>query len=771
VTLRNGRRWGLAVLVAAGALAFALTAHHHQPIEDWLFFRYLRAAALAGLFSVACLVAGHAVLVRTLRRVLPLDEHVTIAFALGVLVFFFASVVFGLLKLYGLPFFVLGPCTLIALGARDFIRTAARLRRHAVRLDLRWSLGPLRGAILAYGCVGVLLLWFTILSPRNASYDARWYHLPIAEHYVAQRGITAFREGWIPGALPQLASLIYAWAFSVPGRLFDRVEAAAHIEFTIFLMTLLGVAAIVRRILRERAPLSWVALFLFPGIFCYDSGLVLGADHVAALWAPPIFLLCLRYWERPTKCYALLLGAVVAGALDTKYTAAILLPLPLAVLIACAARRDLGSPRSSAWGSGALAIGSIVVLTSPHWLKNAVFYGDPLFPMLRRWLPSHPWSPAAEAPYVAWYTLRRPPLSPSSVLEMARTLALFSFVPHDFPQYHGDLPVFGSLFTLCTPLLVFLGRRCRLSWLVAGSYAGIATWFWIHQFDRYLQVLVPWMAAATAVVLVLVWREGGVLRVATGSLIALQIVWGSAVPFLPAHRAAGLSIYKVVIDLFARSDPKESDERLISYPDWEAIGRELPRGAKVLVHEEEIHLGLAAASALDYSGDQGALYWGEPGASSPAAVWKRLRAHGISHLVWADHLDHATDTVAGGLVFFEFATHHTNRLGSYGGFALASLSDAPPADTPPREVAYYPCDPDPLFGPGLYALEAMARAPGDSRPVTPPIAAVSVGEAVERAHFLVFDARCHVPLPSEIREQFELLAAREHSMMLMRRAP
>ena len=60
-----------------------------------------------------------------------------------------------------------------------------------------------------------------------------------------------------------------------------------------------------------------MALFLFPGIFCYDSGLVLGADHVAALWAAPIFLLSLRYVERPSIAYALLLGTVVAGALNT----------------------------------------------------------------------------------------------------------------------------------------------------------------------------------------------------------------------------------------------------------------------------------------------------------------------------------------------------------------------------------------------------------------------------------------------------------------------
>jgi len=764
------RRWRIAILVAAGTSVFALTVHRHHPIESWLFFRYLRAAALACLFSMTCLIAGHAVVIRVLHRVLPLDEHLAIALPMGVLVFFLASFGLGLLGLYGLPFFLLCPCLLIALGARDFLRAASRLRRHAARLDLRMSVGPLHGVILLFGCVAVLLVWFTILTPQNASYDARWYHLPIAEHYVAEGGIGPFREGWVLGAQPQLASLLYAWAFSAGGALFDRVETAAHIEFAIFLMTLIGVGAMVRRILGDRVRQSWVALFLFPGIFCYDSGLVLGADHVAALWAAPIFLLSLRYLETPSKPYALLLGAAVAGPIDTKYTAIILLPLPLAVVLAHAFPRPGRPNASSAWTLPALTAASALVLTAPHWLKNALFYGDPLYPLLRRWLPAHPWSAAAEAPYATWFTLRHPPLSLSGVLEMAKTLVTFSFVPHDFPQYHGEVPVFGSLFTLCTPLLPFVGRRKRLYLLFGAAYLGIAAWFWIHEFDRYLQVLVPWMAGATAAVLVLVWREGGMLRLAVALLVGLQIVWGSAVPFIPSHRAAGSAILKVVIDQFGRIDSMNAADRFTSFREWEDLAGALPPGAKVLVHEEEIHLGLAAASALDYPGNQGVFYWGEPGASSPADVWKRLRAHRVSHVVWANNLDHATDTVAGGLVFFEFVAHHTKRVGTYGGFALAALADTPPPDVPPGEIAYYPCDEDPLFAPGLYPLESMARAPGDRRPVAPPIASVSMDQALARARFLVFDARCHGPLPGETRAAFELLAARGQAMMLVRRS-
>jgi hypothetical protein len=774
------RRRAIAVLVLIGALVLALVFNRHEPIGEWLQVRYLRAALLASVFSLSCLVAGHAALVRILRRVLPLEEHLAIAFPLGVIAFFVASVAFGLLGLYGSPFFYFGPAVLVALGARDFTRLLARWRRHAAGLDLRLALDGLSAAILLFGCLGVAVVWLTILTPLNASHDARSYHLPIAEQYVVSGGIVRFDDGWVRGAFPQLASLLYAWAFSVPGALFDKVETAAHVELAIFFMTLLGVAAMVRRISRERAPLSWCALFLFPGIFCYDSGLVLGADHVAALFAAPIFLVSLRYHEAPSRAHAVLLGALLAGALGTKYTAVILLPLPLvlAATAACSARERARDAM--------IALTTLLALTAPHWLKNALFYDDPLFPALHALLPSAPWSKAAELPYSRWYALHHPPLGLSTLFAMVQTLVTFSFAPHDFPQFHRDLPVFGSLFTLCTPLVLFVNERRRLRWLMLGSYLGIATWFWIHEFDRYLQVLVPWMAAGTAVVLRCLWQAGRSVRVALAAMVGLQIAWGGAVPFFPTHRGAGDAVLKVVADLFARGYRGESANPPVAYPEWEAISRALPPGAKVLVHEEPARAGLGARSVLDLPGEQGAFYWGEPTTSTPLEVWQLLRTHGVTHLIWAEHLDHGIDTIAAALVFFDFVAHHTRVLGTFGGFVLAELGEAPQPRAEANEVAYYGCDepPDPApepvnwdpiwrprdpfrsrFAPGLYTFAAFSCRDGDRRPLCEPRPDVTQDEAIGHARFLVFDARCH-RLPADARDRFELLAARGESMLL-----
>ena len=101
-----------------------------------------------------------------------------------------------------------------------------------IRLRRPISVGsPLAIALLLFGAGGLLLVYFPILTPDNAAADARWYHLTLAEHYAAQGGIARFPEGSFLGAYPQLATVIYGWAFQLPRTIFfDRIEIAAHLS-------------------------------------------------------------------------------------------------------------------------------------------------------------------------------------------------------------------------------------------------------------------------------------------------------------------------------------------------------------------------------------------------------------------------------------------------------------------------------------------------------------------------------------------------------------
>lgn len=734
-----------------------------------LIFSYVKAWAALLLFGAAAFGIGHRLVKAALGSVPPIEEHLSLALPLGALAFFCATFVLGCLNLLGPSAFWSIPALLLLLGGRGGWRFLGRLRRRARSLQLLRPRGTLELLIWALGLLGALLVWLPTLLPENASYDARWYHLPIAEHYVAEGAIRAFPEGWVLGAYPQLASVLDVWAFLAPGRAFDHVVLAAQLEAGCFVVALLGVCACVRRLLGKRSLLAWCGVFLFPGVFCYDSGLVLNADHVAAAFAPAIALLTWRVARRPQPGAGALLGACLAGALDTKYSAAICLPLPL-LLLACALlrAREAGERRALLTGSAWAAL-SAAVFTSPHWLKNWLFYGDPFFPLLRAYLPAHPWPSFADVPFAASNWRARPTELGTGTLQMLRTLVTFSFEPHEFLAFHGRTPVFGSLFSLSTPLLWFVRERRRLLGLYAGVYACLAVWFWLHAFDRYLQVLVPWMAAGTVSVLLLLWRRSAAQRWAVASLVSLQVAWGATVPFIPSHQGVeGGLVLPAVIRLVRQHVMRDPP---LPFKEWAELAAVLPPHARVLIHEEEIHAGLGTATVMDYPGDQGGLYWGEPELATSRQIWFKLQQLGVTHLLWAEHQDRGADTPAGALAFFDFASQHTRRIRVKGGFVLAAVSNSPPPERPPGEVAYFACDARSPFAAGLYALSELARFPGDPRPISGPRPNVGEAEAIERAGYLVYDAGCRGPLDAAARESFELMAARGTAMLMRRRGP
>lgn len=98
--------------------------------------------------------------------------------------------------------------------------------------------------------------------------------------------------------------------------------------------------------------------------------------------------------------------------------------------------------------------------------------------------------------------LCRPERSWSGVRDSSEALFIFSFIPNDYGRYHGKVPVFGSLFTLLTLCLPFLNNTRRIWCLVTLTLMAIVTWYSVHHQDRYLQTIVPWMAAVTAAIII-----------------------------------------------------------------------------------------------------------------------------------------------------------------------------------------------------------------------------------------------------------------------------
>ncbi len=787
----EARNAGVVFALFIATFVLVRTVHEHYPLQHWLFWRYAGYWLAAGLWSLACLALGHLTLSRIPGLHLGFFERLAIAQALGVFEFQLLLFVAGVAQLYGPLLFFTLPLLMLAAGAPGllrYLRRAGRLMR--AREVWRANPGPLLWLLIGFGIVSLLAVYLPTMLPANSSYDSRWRHMMMAEQYVVHGGIRPFREGWIFGTGPQFSSLLYAWPYMLPfGKLFDRVELCAHLEYVLFLWTtLVGLPALVRRVIPRANPAAvWVARFAFPGVLLYDSSLSVGTDHLGAVFAAPLFLLCLRAWRGMNPWTGMLLGVFVAAALCSKESSALLLAaapvftvaLRFAIDVVRLPRRD---PALSPALLGSLAAGGTsVLLTTPYWLRNLAWYGDPVYPNLHGLFPARPWD--ADSSYIFQWAVKstmmwKPGFDLQGLEETLYSLVTLFFKSHSWWSMHRDVPIFGFLFTLLILVLPFL-RGSRRIWLLVGWVHGaIFVWFWVHHEERHLQTIMPWMAAAVAAICTLLWRSRrGLTRGLLAVLIGLQLVWGADVFFYPTHSMVGTSPIKALADMLAYGFQRKYSKRFDYQHAQQAVGALLPPNARLLVHERRDHLGIGRTTVTDFYGDQYGINYAR--LRAPKRVLRRLRRLGITHLAWKEGQSQGFEPLAGDIVFFEFALRHglgRRRAGAYRVARMPRRLQQLSGPFTTRKVAVLGCGSDypsgiyrlwdlrvPRFGPRKRRFPAPRRKLGPEFRWSDEVFAVAV------------ESGCEQRLKARTRRLFERAAVRaatwgpSHEIWLRRR--
>jgi hypothetical protein len=728
----------LCAVVCAGIVVFGYVANEHYPLREWLFFMFARYWLVAGLFMAASLAAGLRITRWLFPESLPPGERFTFAITLGVLTFVLGTFVGGYAGLIGRVFFFAWPALLLGFGARQAWHELAPIRRDWRRLG--WSqvmpktLPQVLGALLLV--LSLVAIYLQVMTPLNVGGDSYWYHLPIAEHYVASGAIRPFAEGWYLGAYPHLASLLYTWAFMSPGELFDHVALSSHIEWALFLATLGGVAVLTRRLLGgQRVPFAAAVLFLFPGIFLYDSSLITGADHILAFWAPALAIALLRTLKDFSVKESAVAGAILGAAILTKYQASYYFVPTALLLVYLIVRRRRIKP------AVACALACLVV-SSAHWLKNWIAYGDPFYPLLYKYLPDHPFH-AGAGDLMYWdaqFLLKGTPWE--KVKQTLLALPTFAFIPHNWEGMHGNRPVFGSLFTLMVPVLVFLRNMKRTWLLVVAVHLGIVVWFVTTHQDRYLQALVPWMTAATAAALFVAWQQGRAVRLALTVLVALQLVWGADVYFIRTHSMIGDSPLKALVDYMALGqEGRYAEHRKLHFGSLQKVGAELPPHAKVLLHEKHDRLGLGAASIADTLCWQGAVDYAvldRPDAA--AALWRQM---GATHVMWwADLGMPWHDYMAREAVFARTVDLWGGDVDSIDDKRLTKLRSEPRdkvSSASPTKIAWLGCGDDPALA--LYTPRGLIKREPDS-PIGADALRDNPHEAMAAANAVILRGSC-----------------------------
>jgi hypothetical protein len=644
-----------ALLVSALSLPLGLfqILNADTPLLESVLIRYAAAAAVAMLFTAAALSAGLTLVRYLMPGRLRWEERLALAFPCGALCFQLGTFALGALGALNRPAGLLLPCVLLAAGGRS----AWRLLRRVSSIPRPLARGVRQPVLLS--CLGALTLAYLTahtLTSDSIGYDSSWYHLPIAEAYAASGSIRAFRDGWLLGSYPQLASILYAWALVVTRDSALGLTAAALIELTFVLSACFTIVPLTRCLLGgpRRQHWAWTTIALFPAVLLYPPRIE--GDYVAAAFAAPLLLCAFKIWERPERRSVALGALLLGGVLLVKYSAIGASVLPLGIACAGLLRQLWAARRSDLVGElkrtgQTLGIAALTFLgiTSTHWLKNLVFYGDPVFPSHT---PTSAFTPITHAFYQAILkTLWVPAPGAKGWEETFSALFSFSFKPHEYPEYNAGHPIFGSLFslTLLPLLLLFPLRRGRRA-LVAhlGTLLGVLVWYRVHHQDRYLLAFLPWMCAVTAATLAELWRQR-LARPLLALVCALQFVWGArwAAKLFPLDSLRGR--------LWATSAEAWDQLQLSRWQVMQRIGEQLPRDAVLLVHDERIRLGLRRTSVSDSLGFETRLSYADLGRDD--LIFDRLRSVGVTHL-YGPRQSAGFQSLADDLLFYGFYQRH-----------------------------------------------------------------------------------------------------------------
>jgi len=624
--------------------------------------------------------------------------------------------------------------------------------------------------VLGAAALALFYLGAHALTSDSIGYDSSWYHLPVAEAYAAAGAIRPFRDGWILGTYPQLASVLYAWGLVVTRDEAVGLTTAAFIEL-VFVAGACFTIVPLTRILRSRpgrARWAVATVALFPAIFLYPPRVE--GDYVAAAFAAPLLLCAFKIWEHPQRRAVVFGALLLGGVLLVKYSAigTSLLPLGLAVAALLRklwrARRQglLGELKQVALTLGAATL-AFLAITATHWLKNLLFYRDVLFPSHA---PAEAFTPITRAFYEAILkTLWVPAEGSDGWKETFWALFTFSFEPHEYPEYNAGHPIFGSLFSLTLlPLLLMLplkrGRRALVVHL--GTLLGVLVWYRVHHQDRYLLALLPWMCAVTAVTLAELWRHP-FGRPTVALVCALQLAWGTrwAVKLFPLDSIRNR--------LWAADARSWDQQQLARYRVMDRIGRQLPSNAVLLVHDERIRLGLRRTSVSDSLGFETRLSYADLGRDE--LIFDRLRGLGVTHL-YAPYQSSGFQSLADDLLFYGFYRRHAAPSHDS---ELRAMPKARPTPTSTERLAFMDVCGAVRIPRALYRVTELVEVTFgmplylQARPLGVAHNQEEAEQLLERAEFLVQAGSCFRSGELLSTASFERLATRNGYGLFLRR--
>lgn len=768
---------GYGVYVLGGAL------NPHYAIKEWLVWRLAPIWGYALLFNVSCVAFGSFLLRRLLGQLeLPALERLLQSMMLGLTAFVLVLYAAGFAGLFK-PWLALAlPLAFLIAGERDGRALLAELFAWRAALPQPGRLERVLGSsAIALGCSALCFLYLQALDVSAINFDATWYHYPIAQDYARVGRIIAF-PGENHRAFPHLTSLLHTWALLMPGLplLPQHWMLSLHLEFAIVLWRIVACAALSRWLLGGRDVRGlWAGFFLFPSIFVYDQQIGGSADHFLGFFAVPALLAAARACRRFDLRWCALAGVALGGHVLVKYQAAYLvLGVGVATVTSVCVlgvRRFLSTRRAALhddWPSygavlrGAATVGVVMALVSaPHFVKNAVFYRNPVYPFATQVFKSTYPPPvpgyyqeraskgAFSPPYSGW---RRQAWALGQVYRYSLTTANRNLTKHR--------PYMGALFSLLLPCALFVPRRRRLFFVVGITVLAFMAWANTAANDRYLLAFYDLCIGTALALMVKVWELGWTARLGLSPLVLLQLIWGGDAMLLYGKKQLDAGI-----GLITAGYSGSFDDRLAAKSTQLQITNATPKHAVILSRNWKGLLGLNRLVLSDIQANQDYVVYSH--LKDPREFYDLLKARGITHLMYprgARRPGRWNNTLLFAEIFRRGPS--AKRLGK---IQLNELPHEAPAHSAPYLVlvANQREYPD-----GIYKLEQLDidyRSPASFTPKPQPFQSASAGDAAEVAQSLQAIVTCRGKLPrgwsKELLDGFDRMESFDECEYYLRR--
>lgn len=347
--------------------------------------------------------------------------------------------------------------------------------------------------VVALCICGAAYLPGALLPP--VSYDALEYHLG-APHLYLQQGRLFRIDGNVYSNFPFNTEMLYTYSLLLR----PTGVLAKLFHFSFALLTVVATYSLGCAVGRPLAGLAAALLFLSaPQV----AALAISANiDLAVGYYLACSLLALHQWlSKPSRSTLILTAAFVGIAMGCKYIAVLLVALPVATVIAFhsvsspaskspnpAEGRAERSPSNLLW----FALISVAFL-SPWLIKNLVYHGNPVFPLLYEFFGGRAWSAEESQIFRAAHS----PTLPQRLGQAAYHLQS----AEGLPAIRGALTEFWGALTGSSVVIALLfvplpRKRLREFPLLRGctmaAFVGYLGWLLLtNQVGRFLTPLFP----------------------------------------------------------------------------------------------------------------------------------------------------------------------------------------------------------------------------------------------------------------------------------------